>query len=343
MNFIRMFRKYSGPFYFASVLLISARTATQRSFTSASGFNLNHYGRYIKPAISLRPSRLYMSSMGGGIENPMSPNLYTEKAWDSIAKLPQYAKKYSTQSVEASHLVRALFDEGPAGLTQRILSKAGVEINAFDRRLEEYLNKQPRVSDSSNVIMAQSLMDCLVNSNRYKKDFGDQFISVEHLLLSAANLDGFTKKLMSESGCGTEKLKDTIKSIRGSNRVTSRNPEASYEALSKYSRDLTAAAAEGKLDPVIGRDEEIRRTIQILSRRSKNNPILLGEPGVGKTAIVEGLAQRIVSGDVPVTPDHSLIFEYTSISTRYLLGNIEEPQSNVIRYGSISRWSKVSW
>ncbi|NEQ37109.1 MAG: ATP-dependent chaperone ClpB [Okeania sp. SIO3I5] len=229
---------------------------------------------------------------------PNNPNQFTEKAWEAISRTLDIAKTSQNQQIETEHLMKALLEQN--GLATSLFNKAGVSTAKVQEYTDTFINRQPKVKNTpNNIYLGRSLDTLLDNAEKYRQEYTDEYISIEHLILAYLKDDRFGKNLYKEFQLDEAKLKETISQVRGNQKVTDKNPEGKYEALEKYGRDLTEFAREGKLDPVIGRDDEIRRTIQILSRRTKNNPVLMGEPGVGKTAIAEGLAQRIIAGDVP--------------------------------------------
>ncbi|WP_300331147.1 ATP-dependent chaperone ClpB [Fusobacterium sp.] len=233
----------------------------------------------------------------------MNPNIFTENSALAINEARALAIKYSQSSIKPEILALALLTN-KEGLIPRIMEKMNLNTDTLIRELQNEIERFPKVSGDNNVGLDTATNKVLIKAEEEMKRMGDSYISVEHIFISLLE----ESRSLQNLGIDLNKFKEAVKAIRGNQKVDSQNPESKYEVLEKYARDLVELAREGKIDPIIGRDTEIRRTIQIISRRTKNNPILIGEPGVGKTAIAEGIAQRILNGDVPENLKNKKVF-----------------------------------
>jgi ATP-dependent Clp protease ATP-binding subunit ClpB len=242
-----------------------------------------------------------------GEELNMDLNKYTQKSQEAILSAQHLAEELNHQAIEPAHLLLALLRQED-GVAPAIVTKVSGSVLGIRDELVQELDNRPKVyGDTREVGLARQTADALAAAERYAKGMQDDYVSAEHILLGLT--ESAEGKRLSQYGLTKDAILQALRSVRGAQRVTTQSPETTYQALEKYGRDLTAQARQGKMDPVIGRDEEIRRVVQILSRRTKNNPALIGDPGVGKTAIVEGLAQRMVNGDVPEGLKHKRLVQ----------------------------------
>jgi ATP-dependent Clp protease ATP-binding subunit ClpB len=237
----------------------------------------------------------------------MKPEKLTERAREAILRAGELAQEYKQSQADIEHLLTALLEQD-GGVVQQIIQKVGGDLEAAQKAAQNELGHMARVYGGADPTISPRLRKLLDDAWQEMGQFKDEYLSVEHLLLAMfKHGNASAQRTLSVAGLSRENVLQALTSIRGSQRIIDERPEGKYQALEKYGRDQTELAAQGKLDPVIGRDEEIRRVIQVLSRRTKNNPVLIGEPGVGKTAIVEGLAQRIIRGDIPKTLAHKKV------------------------------------
>lgn len=262
----------------------------------------------------------------------MNFNNYTIKAQEAIQKATEIVTGNQQQAVEPAHVLKGLLLEDEHVVTH-LLKKLGVNITHLHQEIDQLIAGLPKVS-GGQIYLSSASNTLFQKAQGYLKEFKDEFVSVEHLLLGILSTSDQTASLLKNQGVTEKNLKKAITDLRGNNRVTSQTAEATYNALNKYARNLNDFAESGKLDPVIGRDEEIRRVIQILSRRTKNNPILVGEPGVGKTAIAEGIAHRIIKGDIPENLKSKTVFSLDMgalVAGAKYKGEFEERLKSVVK------------
>jgi len=264
----------------------------------------------------------------------MNLNNFTIKAQEALQQAQQLAFNNGNPTIESSHILKAILEdkEGPVDY---LLKKCNANLNIIQTRLDDALNKLPKQSGGdAGQMLGRDANNVVLRSGAALKEFNDEFVSVEHMILAILRGNDETSKILKDAGLTEKGLIAAIKDLRKGGTVNSQTADTNYNALQRYAKNLNELAQNGKLDPVIGRDEEIRRTLHILSRRTKNNPILVGEPGVGKTAIVEGLAHRVVNGDVPENLKSKLIFSLDMgllIAGAKYKGEFEERLKSVIK------------
>jgi ATP-dependent Clp protease ATP-binding subunit ClpB len=262
----------------------------------------------------------------------MNFNNFTIKSQEAVQRAQQIAQGFGHQQIENAHILKGIF-EVDENVTPFILNKLGVNVELFQNTLDSIIKSFP-VVEGGEIMLSREANKTLVDSSNIAKKMKDEYVSLEHLILAIFNSKGETSQLMKDSGMSEKELSNAIAELRKGSKVTSQSAEETYNALSKYAKNLNQLANDGKLDPVIGRDEEIRRILQILSRRTKNNPILIGEPGTGKTAIAEGLAHRIVKGDVPENLQNKVIYSLDMgalIAGAKYKGEFEERLKSVVK------------